>query len=75
MAQAAPSFSERMAGWLNGASITLAISIGHQTGLFDAMDSLRQSSQGAGNTVEEIARAASLQQRYVQVAVDRDTSY
>lgn len=62
-----PSFSDKMAGWLNGAAITLAISIGHQTGIFDAMDKLRKDGHVDGSSISEIATAAGLQARYVQV--------
>ncbi len=54
------AFLERMLGVLNGAAITLMISIGHRTGLFDTMAKLPASSSA------EIAAAAGLQERYVR---------
>ena len=56
----AEAFAERMVGTLNEAFLALMVSIGHQTGLFDAMAKLPAS------TSEEIARAAGLQERYVR---------
>ena len=34
------AFAERMLGFLNGGSLTMMISIGHRTGLFDTMATL-----------------------------------
>lgn len=54
------AFAERMLGTLNGAAIALATSIGHRTGLFDAMADLPPS------TSADIAAAAGLDERYVR---------
>jgi 2-polyprenyl-3-methyl-5-hydroxy-6-metoxy-1,4-benzoquinol methylase len=56
----AEQFAERMVGVLNEGSIALMTSIGHRTGLFDAMVGLPPS------TSEEIASAANLSERYVR---------
>jgi SAM-dependent methyltransferase len=54
------AFVERMMDVLNGASIALMASIGHQVGLFDAMASLTPA------TSQQIAEAAGLNERYVR---------
>ena len=54
------SFGMRMGGLLNEALLALPISVGHQTGLFDAMAGLPPS------TSVEIAQAADLDERYVR---------
>ncbi len=56
----AEAFAERMLDVLNGGSIVLMTSIGHRTGLFDAMAGLPPS------TSEQIASAAELNERYVR---------
>lgn len=56
----AEAFGERMLSILNEGSLALVISIGHRTGLFDAMDGLPPA------TGEEIAAAANLNERYVR---------
>jgi SAM-dependent methyltransferase len=56
----AGAFAQRMVETLNDAFLALMVSIGHQTGLFDAMARL------APATSEKIARAAGLQERYVR---------
>jgi len=56
----ARAFAERMLGTLNESFLAMLISIGHQTGLFDAMAALPPSSS------HEIARAAGLDERYVR---------
>jgi ubiquinone/menaquinone biosynthesis C-methylase UbiE len=53
-------FAGKMVGFLNGCSLTLMTSIGHQTGLFDKMSELPPS------TSQEIADAAALNERYVR---------
>ena len=53
-------FGERMVGVLNEGAIALMTSIGHRTGLFDAMTRLLPS------TSEQIADAANLNERYVR---------
>ncbi|QIN82076.1 methyltransferase domain-containing protein [Rubrobacter tropicus] len=58
--QRAEAFAERMLGTINEASVALMTSIGHRTGLFDAMAGLDPS------TSEEIAAAAGLDERYVR---------
>lgn len=54
------AFAGKMLNFLNGAGLTLMISIGHQTGLFDAMSNLPPS------TTEQIAQALELNERYVR---------
>ncbi len=53
-------FGQKMIGVLNHAAIALMASIGHQTGLFDAMANLPAS------TSRQIAEAAGLNERYVR---------
>ena len=54
------AFAEKMIGVLNDAALALMTSVGHRTGLFDAMSGLPPS------TSEGIASAASLNERYVR---------
>jgi 2-polyprenyl-3-methyl-5-hydroxy-6-metoxy-1,4-benzoquinol methylase len=56
----AEEFAERMLGVLNDGALALMTSIGHRTGLFDAMAGLIPS------TSEQIASAANLNERYVR---------
>jgi 2-polyprenyl-3-methyl-5-hydroxy-6-metoxy-1,4-benzoquinol methylase len=56
----AERFAERMVDVLNQGAIALMTSIGHRTGLFDAMAGLPPS------TSEQIATAAALNERYVR---------
>jgi 2-polyprenyl-3-methyl-5-hydroxy-6-metoxy-1,4-benzoquinol methylase len=56
----AEAFAERMLGTINEAAVALMTSIGHRTGLFDAMAGLAPSTSG------EIAAAAGLDERYVR---------
>ena len=56
----AEAFAEKMIGVLNGGALTLMISVGHRTGLFDAMSDLPPS------TSHEIAEEAALNERYVR---------
>ena len=56
----AEAFAERMLGALNEGAIAIMTSIGHRTGLFDAMAGLVPS------TSEQIAAAANLDERYVR---------
>jgi 2-polyprenyl-3-methyl-5-hydroxy-6-metoxy-1,4-benzoquinol methylase len=58
--QAAQRFAERMLGVLNDGALCLMLSIGHRTGLFDALSRLPPS------TSDEIAGAAALNERYVR---------
>jgi SAM-dependent methyltransferase len=53
-------FAGRLIEILNDGALALMISVGHKTGLFDAMASLPPS------TSDEIAKAAGLQERYVR---------
>src|ERR1700740_1698233 len=53
-------FAERMAAAIDGASLTILLSIGHQTGLLDTMAGLPPS------TSAQIAEAAGLNERYVR---------
>jgi 2-polyprenyl-3-methyl-5-hydroxy-6-metoxy-1,4-benzoquinol methylase len=57
---AVEAFADQMVQFANGFSFTLMTSIGHQTGLFDAMDEMPPS------TSAEIATVASLNERYVR---------
>jgi 2-polyprenyl-3-methyl-5-hydroxy-6-metoxy-1,4-benzoquinol methylase len=59
-AEKAEAFAGRLLGILNDGMLTLLISVGHRTGLFDTMAEL------APATSEEIARAAGLDERYVR---------
>jgi ubiquinone/menaquinone biosynthesis C-methylase UbiE len=54
------AFAKQMLGILNSAALSLMISIGHKTGLFDAMADLPPSNS------EQIAKAAGLHERYVR---------
>lgn len=54
------AFIERLVGYMTGGALSLMLSIGHRTGLFDAMDGLRSS------TSTEIAERARLNERYVR---------
>jgi len=56
----ATAFAERMLGDLQGAAVTLMVSVGHRTGLFDAMAELEPS------TSQQIADAVGLNERYVR---------
>jgi 2-polyprenyl-3-methyl-5-hydroxy-6-metoxy-1,4-benzoquinol methylase len=56
----AEAFSDRFFAALNGSSVMMMISIGHRTGLFDAMDGRNWS------TLQQIAEAAGLNDRYVR---------
>jgi 2-polyprenyl-3-methyl-5-hydroxy-6-metoxy-1,4-benzoquinol methylase len=56
----AEAFAGRMVSLLNEASLALMTSIGHRTGLFDAMAGLAPSTSAA------IAEAAGLNERYVR---------
>lgn len=53
-------FTERIVATLDGASLTILLSIGHQTGLLDTMAGL------APATSAQIAEAAGLNERYVR---------
>jgi SAM-dependent methyltransferase len=55
----AEEFTIRMVEILNGGMLSLMISVGHRTGLFDVMASLPPSTSG------EVAAAAGLNERYV----------
>ncbi len=56
----AEAFADRMVGVLNEGAMALMTSIGHRTGLFDALADLPPS------TSEQIAEAAKLNERYVR---------
>ncbi len=58
--QRSEAFAERMLGVLNDGALALMTSIGHRTGLFDAMAGLPPS------TSEGVASAANLNERYVR---------
>lgn len=58
--QKVQAFAERMLGLFNDAALTLMISIGHRTGLFDVLADLDPS------TSSEIAEASGLSERYVR---------
>ncbi len=57
-------FGERLVGLMNGAAISLMTSIGHRTGLFDAMRGMPPASG------DEIAARAQLHPRYVREWLD-----
>ena len=57
---AAEDFAGRVIAVLNSGALALMVSIGHRSGLFDAMASLPQS------TSAEIASVAGLNERYVR---------
>jgi SAM-dependent methyltransferase len=59
-AAASDAFAGKMLSWLNGSAISLMISVGHRTGLFDAME------DGEALTSHEIAQRAELSERYVR---------
>lgn len=54
------AFADRFIAGLNASSLMMMFSIGHRTGLFDAMDGMDWS------TTEQIAKAADLDCRYVR---------
>ena len=56
----AEAFEERLVGILNAGATNLMLSIGHRSGLFDAMAGM------AAATSTEIAKRAGLQERYVR---------
>jgi SAM-dependent methyltransferase len=56
----AEAFGGQMVGVINGGMLSLMVSIGHKTGLFDTMAGLPPS------TSEQIASAAGLNERYVR---------
>jgi ubiquinone/menaquinone biosynthesis C-methylase UbiE len=57
-------FGERVLGLLNGAGTALFLSIGHRTGLFDAMSGM------APTTSDQIATTTGLNERYVREWLD-----
>jgi Rv2258c-like winged HTH domain len=59
-AQTTKQFAGRMMSAIDGASVAILASIGHQTGLFDTMAGLPPS------TSPQIARVAGLNERYVR---------
>jgi SAM-dependent methyltransferase len=59
-AEAAEAFAGQLVGVLNSGMLTLMISIGHRTGLFDTMSRLPAADSGT------IAAAAGLKERYVR---------
>jgi len=59
-AAGAESFAERLAETVNAAAVTVMISVGHRTGLFDTLATLPPA------TSAEIAQAAALSERYVR---------
>lgn len=54
------AFEERLVHTLNAGALCLMTSLGHRTGLFDAMAGMEPATSG------EIAREAGLQERYVR---------
>ena len=59
-AAAAEAFAERIMDTVNGAAVTVMISLGHRCGLFDTLASLPPA------TSEKIAATAELSERYVR---------
>ena len=53
-------FANTFLGWLNGGAMMLMTSIGHRTGLFDALDGMEPA------TAATIAQRAGLSERYVR---------
>lgn len=53
-------FADRLVNMLNEAALSMMISIGHRTGLFDNLDNLPPS------TSSQIAEAANIEERYVR---------
>lgn len=58
--QSRDAFAERMLDMLNLGALSLMVSIGHRTGLFDAMSELTEA------TAAEISTHAGLEERYVR---------
>jgi len=58
--QTAEAFAGKLVGLLNGGAVGLMISVGHRTGLFDALAS------GGPATSDELAQRANLNERYVR---------
>ncbi len=56
----AEAFADNLIDTLNKASLSLMVSVGHRTGLFDRMDGMEPA------TSAEIARTADLNERYVR---------
>ena len=56
----AEAFAGQVIGMVNGAMLSLGISVGHRTGLFDTMAGMSPA------TSDEIAKAAGLNERYVR---------
>jgi ubiquinone/menaquinone biosynthesis C-methylase UbiE len=56
----AGAFAEKMMTNFNGAAVSLMVSIGHQTGLFDSL------ADGVSGTSQEIAEKTGLNERYVR---------
>jgi len=54
-------FANQLIEMLNGGALSLMVSIGHRTGLFDVMDELSLATEG------QIASHAGLEKRYVKV--------
>jgi len=59
-AAGAEAFAERLMETVNGAAVTVMVSLGHRTGLFDTLAGM------APATSTEIAKAAELSERYVR---------
>ena len=57
----AEAFAGKLLEIINGGCLSLMISVGHKTGLFDVMSRLEKPS-----TSEEIAKEANLNERYVR---------
>ena len=63
----AEAFAGKLLEIINGGCLSLMISIGHKTGLFDTLSELQTPS-----TSEEIARKANLNERYYKRMVGGD---
>jgi DNA-binding IclR family transcriptional regulator len=59
-AERAEAFAGRMLDMLNGGALMVMTSVGHRTGLFDAL------AEHDGATSEELASGAGLDERYVR---------
>ena len=58
--------AERMGQMMNDAALSLMVSVGHRTGLFDVMAAMPAATSG------EIAARAGLNERYVRGVAGRD---
>lgn len=67
-AKKSEQFTDQLLAHFNGAALSLMISLGHRSGLFDSM------SRNGGGTAAEVAKAARLNERYVREWLDAMTT-